>query len=179
MPKPDMWPSDGPKHRLDLIDVLVMSATREGGDNTIRVGFPGTRHIEADGVAAVSAAVRGLVQIAGLTGCSVEVSTGGCVGTDHRAMMEAHWAGFTVHTILPANRKLVPDDWQDFSTTWEEGGEYRARNKALVRRVSGLFVVADYPEQHPKSRRSGTWMTWRLGREAMKPMALMIQHDED
>jgi hypothetical protein len=60
-----------------------------------------------------------------------------------------------------------------------EGTDYRDRNTEIVRRSNQLFYCADYPENHGKSRRSGTWMTKRIAEQTGIPVNGIILNNEE
>jgi len=101
-----------------------------------------------------------------------EIVTGGCVGVDALVARLARARGIRVHTIVPANRRLVDPEWQDHCDTYQEmpeGTDYRNRNIALVDRGEMLVAFPTYEELHPASRRSGTWQTYRIAVKSRKP----------
>ena len=147
------------------------------GDGIVRVGFTGTRQLNDDGREAIRAMLTAMRMMAErMPDATLEVVQGGCVGADAFVGKEAHDLGFRVHTILPDDRSQVATDWDEWSDSHEAGGGYRERNKRIVLRSALLFAVADYPERDGHSRRSGSWMTVRMAREAMLPMWLYVQH---
>lgn len=100
---------------------------------------------------------------------TVIVVTGGCVGVDACVAMEATARGFTVHTVLPANRGLVDANWRAHCASYEElppGTTYRDRNVRLVEIGTRLFAYPLHGEHDARSKRSGTWQTVRLARKA-------------
>jgi hypothetical protein len=156
----------------------IADAARKG-DGVVRVGLSGTRNLDEYGREAIENVLDALDWFAQSQGVEVEIVQGGCVGADAYAGERARMRSFRVHTILPVDRSRVPANWSSWSTSHEEGGVYRERNKKIVRRAAIVFVVADYPEDHGKSRRSGTWMTARMAKEAMKPMWTCVQHQDE
>ena len=70
--------------------------------------------------------------------------------------------------IVPANRSQVDPGWEEFDVgsvlviEMPEGTDYKDRNTEIVKRSNHLFYCADYPEDHGKSKRSGTWQTKRI-----------------
>lgn len=115
-----------------------------------RVGFTGSRQM--------TPGMRTYIEetIEALPGDTVVV-TGGCIGVDAYAASVAYRSGLEVYTILPANRELVRD-----------------RNREIVKASDRLYVVPIYPEDHPSSRRSGTWMTARIARQRGCPVYIYI-----
>ncbi len=108
--------------------------------------------------------------------------TGGCRGWD--AFIGAHLVlAFPEKThlvVVPANRSQVDPWWETFDLDrvlvvyMEDGTDYRDRNTEIVRRSNAVFYCADYPEQHPKSKRSGTWMTKRIAEGLDVPVTGII-----
>lgn len=151
-------------------------------DKTLRVGFTGTRNLNGDGEEAVVELIESCTLWGGPVGLAnngLELVHGACVGADAYASWTAHEAQWAVHAVLPEDKSRVDPEWRRWATSWEEGGIYRVRNKKIVQRADVLFVLADYPERHPKSRRSGTWQTCRMAKERDIPVKVMVQHDED
>lgn len=101
------------------------------------------------------------------------IVTGGCVGVDARVAKLAHSKGFHVHTILPANRSRVDPHWREHCTTFEEASTYRDRNARIVKRSRRIIAVPEHDEHDPRSRRSGTWQTVRIARNAHKPVRVL------
>lgn len=166
----------------ELIRALFEKAAN--GDGVVHLGFTGTRNLSAFGKEAIVDTIRGFAEFCDLTGVRLEIVHGGCVGADTFAgesglIFSGAGAPIDVHTCLPEDMSRVPADWRMKCHTYEHvPGGYRARNKAIVRRADVLFGVADYPEHHGRSKRSGTWMTIRIGREAQKPVMVLVQHDD-
>jgi hypothetical protein len=78
--------------------------------------------------------------------------------------------------IVPADMSRVDPWWQEFDPgvitiiKMDDGTDYRDRNTEIVNRSTTLFYCAEYAEAHPKSRRSGTWMTVRIAQDADRPV---------
>jgi len=156
-------------------------------DGVLHLGFTGTRHLNEIGREAIANTIWAFAGWAAKEGVRLEVVHGGCVGADAFAGQTgliysgAFPGGTDVHAVIPADMRQVPADWRQHCHTYEvmpEGSSYRDRNKRIVRRAQVLFAVADYPEDHGKSRRSGTWMTVRIAQEANIPIFSCIQHDD-
>jgi hypothetical protein len=95
------------------------------------------------------------------------VIVGACVGGDMRAAITATNAGHWVHAVVPANRSQVDPAWREWCHSYEEmpsGTDYRARNERILDHGEELEAWPEYAEQHPQSRRSGTWMTIRIAK---------------
>lgn len=106
------------------------------------------------------------------------IVTGGCIGADAYAARYAWSTGRNVLTILPADRSRVDPDWLEYCHEYREmpeGTSYKDRDRAVVQEGQhGLLAVALFPEAHPRSLRSGTWMTVRLARDAKIPISIAI-----
>lgn len=114
------------------------------------------------------------------------IITGGCVGVDAYVAQYAfqeRTAGKTgdrmwkVHTIMPADRKAADPNWREHCDTWEEmpaGTTYKDRNQRIVDQSHALFAFPAHEEQHPDSRRSGSWQTVRMAQKASKPVRAEI-----
>lgn len=148
----------------------------------MRVGFTGTRSVPPERVAEVHQFLDSTVPTE-----ATEFTTGACLGFDAIA---ARWLltehpGALHRLAVPANRKQVDTDlFHDFLTASIPGWtlieccpshtDYRYRNEYIVTRSNLLVAVADYPEAHGKSTRSGTWQTVRIARKAGIPVSEFI-----
>lgn len=169
-----------PNGKLPFHSVLrEVSEQARKDDGVVRIGITGTRNLDATGREALTNLMAVLGIWCAREGLECEVIQGGCIGADAWAGEQAASCGFRVHTILPEDRSRVTANWTSWTTSHEEGGTYRERNKRIVQRAAMLFVVADYPEDHGRSKRSGTWATARMAAEAMKPLWRCVQHDDD
>lgn len=94
------------------------------------------------------------------------IVTGGCLGVDALAARVAFEAGcYVIMTILPSNHRAVDPLWKSHCHGYIQmppGTTYRDRNIAVLRRADQLLAFPRYPEDDPRSRGSGTWMTIRL-----------------
>ena len=85
--------------------------------------------------------------------------------------------------IVPANRSQIEPWWEAFDLgtvhliLMAKDTDYRARNEKIVEMSTHLYYCADYPEDHGKSRRSGTWMTVRIARKAGIPVHGFVIND--
>jgi len=76
--------------------------------------------------------------------------------------------------IVPADRSRVDEWWLEVDGTnvtvipMPQGTTYADRNARLVTEGTAVFGFPAYPEDDPRSRRSGTWQTIRLSRRAGK-----------
>lgn len=135
------------------------------------IGFSGTRNTSILGsLPKIEALVSELPE-------GTRVVTGACQGADAMVARAAKRAGYHVHTIVPANRRVVDVDWQRYCDTFEEmpaGTDYRARNKRIVELSDRLIALPEYPETAVQSQRSGTWMTVRIARHAGKPVTVHL-----
>ncbi len=100
---------------------------------------------------------------------------GGCIGgdaaiaiwlTNNGPVGSRHWV------IVPANRKAVAEWWKYPNAAepfplveyMPEGSTYKDRNQRIVDVSDEVYGFPEYPENHPKSLRSGTWQTIRMAR---------------
>lgn len=139
----------------------------------MKIGFTGTRHLKTD-------EQRAVIDVAlQHVGYGTEFVTGSCVGVDA-------YAGLTLvkmyprarhRVIVPANRKYVDYWWHPIDKWLEQGIDlivdlmpvgtsFRERDQEIVNASDELVAFASHPEDHGASRRSGTWLTVRLGRAA-------------
>lgn len=103
--------------------------------------------------------------------------TGACVGGD----AFIGWWLFDRYpqsehaVVVPADRSRVNDWWVSASFTsgrpvtvieMPPGTTYADRNARLVAEGNAVFGFPAYPENDPRSRRSGTWQTIRLAKKA-------------
>jgi hypothetical protein len=103
--------------------------------------------------------------------------TGACIGVDERLAVLGMARGHTVYTIVPANRSKVDPFWRMHCVACEEMPmftSYRDRNQRIVDMSDRLIAFPAYAENHPKSLRSGTWMTVRIAQRAGIPVAIHI-----
>lgn len=139
----------------------------------MRVGFTGTRRLDEKGKKLVEELIASMTE-------DDELVVGACVGADIYAAQCAIASGHPVHAVVPAIRKLVAPDWPKYSTSFElmrPDTSYRERNAKIVSLSRRIIAVAEYPEQHDKSIRSGTWQTVRIGRRWHKPVDVRIQNE--
>lgn len=154
----------------------------------MRLGFTGTREVPDELVddvkRFVSSCARGYD----------EFTTGACVGFDAIAAwrLAATRPEATHRLVVPANRSQVDMDLvraftqrmlhpsREFSGTYivefmPEGTSYKQRNERIVSYADGMCAVVGYPEDHGKSRRSGSWQTIRIARRAgIEPTKLVL-----
>lgn len=100
---------------------------------------------------------------------------GCCVGVDRECAMAAVDHDLKrIVALVPPNRSLVSDVARAASdeiveiTDGPDG--YKRRNQEIVNRSDVLLAFPMYPENHPLSRRSGTWQTIRMARRAGIPV---------
>lgn len=137
------------------------------------IGFTGTRNVRDVDLERIRAAVLALPPDA-------TVVTGACIGVDALVARMAHGGRRHVHTIVPAGRSRVDPYWRQHCNTFEEmppGTDYRARNERIVELSDRLVAFPEYPEDHHRSHRSGTWMTVRIARRAGKPVEVVVLND--
>ncbi len=104
--------------------------------------------------------------------------TGGCQGGDAwlGRWLSYHWLMAEHVIVVPADRSRVDPWWETVRARritlveMPPGTSYRDRNAELVRRGDQVLGFPAYPEDNPRSVRSGTWQTLRLGRKTGKPV---------
>lgn len=137
----------------------------------MRVGVTGTRDLDKTGRDNIVAA------LAALMGEGVEaIVVGGCVGADAWAGATAKRLGFWVKVILPENQKELDPAWESYADEADGPYPYRERNQRIVDEVTLMLAFPALPEQHPKSLRSGTWMTIRMAHRRAIPVRVFTQH---
>lgn len=108
--------------------------------------------------------------------------TGACVGVDHRAgvFLARAWPDVPHLVLVPADRSRVrrwweepppPSDRAEAKITVRDmppGSSYADRNAAIVDTCDVLVGFPAHDEDHPGSRRSGSWQTIRLARAVGK-----------
>lgn len=100
--------------------------------------------------------------------------TGGCIGFDAfiGEFLALRYPDKMHVVIVPANRSRVDTWWERFDLgkiiviEMPEDSDYRDRNAEICIKSSEIFYCAEYPENHPNSKRSGTWMTVRIANKA-------------
>jgi len=106
--------------------------------------------------------------------------TGGCIGGD---AFIGRWLALNrpdaQHVVIvPADRSRVDPWWLEFDRAGHDarvelilmppGTTYADRNAQLVMRGTMLYGFPAYPEDDPRSLRSGSWQTLRMARLAGK-----------
>jgi hypothetical protein len=154
----------------------------------LAVSFTATRDLDTEGQEVIlNVLITGIPHAA-------RYITGGCVGGDTfiSRWLFTHRPEAWHEVIVPANRSRV-DFWWDRTpglkqalltaqgvlfqgdggavlvvVFMHEGTTYADRNAELVRRGTAVCGFPAYPEDDPRSRRSGTWQTARIARRAGK-----------
>jgi len=133
----------------------------------MRYGFTGTRAVEG-----YESDITTWLDSVVVNG--TEFTTGACVGFD--ALAARHLAAMypdALHRlIVPSNRSQIDaqllTEFDALNTSAVElmssGTSYKSRNARILDHTDVLIGVAEYPERHGKSVRSGTWQTIRMGR---------------
>lgn len=129
------------------------------------LGFTGLRALTPDLAAPIELILAGIIG-------DVYV-TGGAIGLD--AFTGQY---FAVRYPDALHFVIVPDDLSRVDAWWsvgqhaarivvrrmQAGSSYADRNQTIVNMVDELHAFPEYPEAHPRSRRSGTWQTVRMAR---------------
>jgi hypothetical protein len=149
------------------------------------LGTTGTRHIaESDAPKHVAYLKQPLMHLY-LMQFDGFVS-GGCIGWDAvfgKTMAQTYPDKQHV-VIVPAKRDKVDYWWHKFDPGFvkviemPQGSDYRDRNEQIVKYSHHLFYCAQYPEQHGASKRSGTWMTVRIAKDAGRPVDGIVINPE-
>lgn len=137
------------------------------------VAFTGTREPPADWLETIERLVAALP-------ADATVVTGACRGVDALVARLAHARDLWVHAIVPGERgPWLDPDWRRYATTSDEmppGSTFRQRDERVVmfaaRYYGRLVAVPRWPEDDPRSQRSGTWMTVRIARRRCVPIHL-------
>lgn len=99
---------------------------------------------------------------------------GCCTGVDELCTFLVIGEGPSITAIVPPNRRLVSQRAyknSDEIVLIPDGPDgYKRRNQEVVDRSDVLLAFPMYPENHPLSRRSGTWQTVRLARRKGIPV---------
>lgn len=139
------------------------------------VSFTAARNF---GNSSCEAAVSVLVQVP----LAVRYVTGGCTGGDAfiGRWLAARCPAAEHVIIVPADRSQVDQWWDDPVLVHQagkaggsitvhqmpDGTSYEDRNAELVARGTAVFGFPAYPEDDPRSKRSGTWQAIRMARRA-------------
>lgn len=104
---------------------------------------------------------------------------GACVGVDELCAKCA-WDNdaAVIMAVVPPNRSLVSEKAVSLSGLVEDiapgPNGYKRRNQTIVDESDRILAFPGYPEDHPKSRRSGTWQTIRMARRAGIPVRVYV-----
>lgn len=115
--------------------------------------------------------------------------TGACIGWDAFVgkFLRLKYPTKKHVVLVPWDKSRVDYWWHKFDIgtvgiiEMPEGSDYKRRNEGIVGMSTHLFYCADYPEEHGKSRRSGTWQTVRIGRRTLgnAHVSGIILHNEE
>lgn len=134
-------------------------------------GFTGTREPPEDWADRIDDLVDALPP-------GTVVVVGCCVGVDARVANRARARRLWVHAVVPGigGRWLDPE-WRRHCSTFEcmpIGTTYRQRDERIVDLVAmhggRLVGVPRWPEDDPRSLRSGSWMTCNIARRRGVPL---------
>lgn len=105
------------------------------------------------------------------------VIVGGAIGGDEFAGLAAHKLRLWVKVILPEDVKEADLNYHRYADEAEGRYPYRERNTRIVQQCSVLWAFPAYPEDDPRSKRSGTWMTVRIARKLGRPVRVWVQDE--
>jgi len=108
------------------------------------------------------------------------VVTGACIGVDALVARIAFEIGLRVFTVVPANRRMVDPDWQQYCHEYHimpAWTTYRDRNEYIVNLCEWLLAFPQHGEHDKASLRSGTWQTIRIARRLGKKTLALILGD--
>lgn len=107
---------------------------------------------------------------------------GACKGIDEIALMAGRYHRLHTHSILPTMRGSLARTWKVYSDSYEEspaGSSFLERDQLIVDQSDALLALPLYREDHPKSKRSGTWATIRMARRKAIPIRILVLTDID
>lgn len=145
-----------------------MTDTLTGTVADLAIGFTAARDLGDQGQSVIACVLDRLPPAA-------RYITGGAIGGDAligRWLVE-RWPGAHHVVIVPADKSRVDPWWLTVDVAVEAipmpaGTTYKDRNAEIVRRSVMLFGFPAYPEDDPRSARSGSWQTIRMARRARK-----------
>ncbi len=131
-----------------------------------KVAFTATRNLKEEYTPIIASVLRARYM-------NDRFIVGGCVGGDGFIQKYGFLNGHRVHAVIPSAHGYLYPQWFKECNTWESFTEghpqpYRERNERMVFLCDELIAFPEYPENHPKSQHSGTWMTiriaWKMGK---------------
>jgi hypothetical protein len=136
------------------------------------VTFTGARDITESEALRVIQAVFALPE-------HTRIISGGALGVDTVAalavvMSQTHRM---LHVVLPCTTEPRDVGWLEAASTWERmppGTTFKQRDARMVEVGDRVIAFPLYPENDPRSKRSGTWMTVRLANRAGKPVKIHV-----
>jgi hypothetical protein len=144
----------------------------------MRYGFSGSRFLGDAGEKLVAQVLAELDDV-------TEATTGACVGVD-ACVGRYLWrtrSDIVHRVVVPADRSKVDWWWthrciRDSADVLVEelpaGWTYRDRNERIVDHSDRLVAFPKWPEDDPKSRRSGTWQTVRIATRRGVPVEVYV-----
>lgn len=121
---------------------------------------------------------RGFIDVIDKLGDRNEFHHGDCVGADSEAHETAysHECGIHIHPPINPSKRAFCDKGirrGDRPVIIYDPLPYLARNQIIVDAAEHLIAAPAAPEDHPSSRRSGTWYTVRRARLKGIPITII------
>jgi hypothetical protein len=111
------------------------------------------------------------LQLEDMFGLYDTVMHGDCSGVDYEAHIIAYRIGYQIEIfppLDPKHRMFLPSD------RTHAAAPYLDRDRAIVDEGDSMLIVPQYAEKDPRSKRSGTWYTYRYALAQGKPLTLIV-----